>query len=223
MHRATAAALLLTALAAPSSGHAQDCRLPGDVAPMPHGDGVVTVADALVMARFVVGLDLPSESEQRFGDVAPTVERVEPVCSPCPREAWGDGVLTVGDVAAVLSAAVGNELAWPLRSSGGTHYGAPPHTAIQWVAEDYPGECSELVAVTHTPEANPRTQALCRTPMVEPWAHETSRVTCWLDAIDEGPGAAYLWWRSPDVALRPVPVTISLLGLDGRWVSHLMP
>lgn len=84
----------------------------GDVAPLPNGDGRVTVTDWVQVGRFVAGLDpVPNPGEFQRADCA-------------PRSTLGDGLLTVADWVQAGRYAAGLD---PLTVAGGPSQASLPH------------------------------------------------------------------------------------------------
>lgn len=70
----------------------------GDVAPLGNRDGIVNVGDALVVLRFALLLETPTQEDVAHGDVAPLDVQNKP--NP-------DGAITVGDALVILRKALG--------------------------------------------------------------------------------------------------------------------
>ena len=75
--------------------------LPGDIAPMPNGDGRVDVGDVVIALRASVGLETLTGDALVRGDVAPGTR------SGNVHSVTGDGVIDIGDVVVLLDASVG--------------------------------------------------------------------------------------------------------------------
>jgi hypothetical protein len=89
----------------PSAGH-----VPADVAPRGRPNGLVDIADVVVLLRMAVGLDAPTPEELLRADIAPAVhEQGGPAVG-------GDGEVNIGDVVLGLRASVRLEtLRWQER------------------------------------------------------------------------------------------------------------
>jgi len=73
----------------------------GDLAPLPGGDGVVTVGDVVVALRIAVGLEPATPELLAKGDVAPGVRTGN------VHRVIGDGRIDIGDVVVLLAVAAG--------------------------------------------------------------------------------------------------------------------
>ncbi|MEM7244440.1 MAG: hypothetical protein AAF533_03810 [Acidobacteriota bacterium] len=179
--------------------------VPGDVTPRDARDGVVDISDVVLSLRVAVGLDHPSDDEQRLLDVAPVETAGGRLL------ARGDETVDIADVVALLRVAVGiDELAWPERELSLVLTDSPaPAVAFAQTVEGWPswatvtaweaGPCSLdgdaeatlgdeawLITCVTDPEPFAAPAELVRVTYTGPGVVDPTELTSRLELLDEG-------------------------------------